>query len=149
MEQYKLQQLLAKYENAETTVEEERELKKYFASNSDRGSGTSEAFNYFHQQQSVKMKAEIKLPPKEKKRMSYLPWLAAAAVVAMVGIGFLFNNETTEKQELGTYNSPEVAFAKTQQALNMLSGNMNVGLAKVQYAAEYNETTEIVFKKTK
>ncbi len=145
MEQSRLDLLLRKHENAETTLAEERELKRYFANTSNQVADQAVVFRYFEQEKSVTMKSAVRLPPKQKKKSRVLPWLAAAAVVAMVGVGFLFNQDPTSQKDLGTYNNPEMAYEQTQQALSLLSGKMNIGINQVQYASEYNETTGIIF----
>ena len=54
--------------------------------------------------------------------------------------------ESTPNQDLGTFDDPEVAFAETQKALEMVSENVNEGVKSIEYVHEYNHTTKTIFK---
>ena len=73
----------------------------------------------------------------------------------MIGIFCLitFYSKTIKTEEanneLGTFKTPEEAFAATQKALNLLSVNINSGIENAQYVKEYEITKNKVFKKEK
>jgi len=146
----KIEILIEKYFEGETSIAEENELKAYFSS-SDVAQHLEQyrsVFGYFSQAQSQQYKAAI--PLKAKKR-SNVAWLSiAATVVVMFGIAtFMFTN-TKEKpsnlSDLGTFDDPEVALAETQKALNLVSQKINVGMGSVNYINEYERSKNRVFK---
>lgn len=147
MELMRIEALLDKYFEGETSIAEEKELKAYFGA-----PGVAQhlmqyrpLFGYFEQQQQTQQ-FEKTIPLKPRKH--YVAWLSvAASVVAMLGMFIVLNNnEPSHKEELGTYENPEVAFKETQKALNMLSKNVNVGVAGMGYIKEYENQKEKIFK---
>jgi len=147
MELQSIERLLDKYFEGETSIAEEKQLKAYFGAE-----GVAQhlvqykpLFGYFEQQQQTQQ-FEKAVPLKPKKR--YTAWLSvAASVVVMFGMFlFLNNNEPSKQEELGTYENPEIAFKETQKALNMLSKNVNVGVAGMSYINEYENQKDKIFK---
>jgi hypothetical protein len=57
------------------------------------------------------------------------------------------NEPVNHQHDLGTYESPELAFKETQKALALLSSNVNIGIESVRYIQEYEVTKSRVFKK--
>lgn len=148
----KIEILLEKYFEGETSIAEENELKAYFAS-SDVAQHLEQyksVFGFFSQAQSQQFKATI--PLKAKKRTN-VAWLSiAASFVVLAGVAtFMFTNTTKEKpsnlSDLGTYDDPEVALAETQKALTLVSQKINVGMGSVNYINEYERSKNRVFKK--
>lgn len=151
MELDKIENILEKYFQGETTIAEENQLKEYFSS-SDVAQHLEQyrpIFGYFSQVKQQKSTQEI--PLKTKKRN--VAWLSiAASVVVLLGIGtYFYTSEKTTtpvvaQSELGTYDNPEKAFAETQKALALLSNNVNVGIESVQYINEYEQSKNKIFK---
>ncbi len=142
--------LIEKYFEGETSIAEEKELKVYFSS-SDVAQHLVQyksVFGFFSQAQSQQFNATI--PLKAKKR-SNIAWLSiAASVVVLLGIGTFMYTNTSEKpsnlSDLGTYDDPEVALAETQKALTLVSQKINVGMGSVNYINEYERSKNRVFK---
>lgn len=86
--------------------------------------------------------------PKSKKRS--LGWITiVASVLVLSGIGTYgyFNYcDVNQKQNLGTYDDPEVAFRETQKALSILSVHLKTGIESVQYIQEYDNSKNLIFK---
>lgn len=147
MELNKIETLLEKYFQGETSIAEENELKNYFSSQdvAQHLAQYKPIFGYFSLAKEQKFEQE--LPLKTKKRN--VTWLSiAASVVILLGIGtYTYYNYDNAKdsQNLGTYDDPQKAFAATQKALALLSNNVNVGIESVQYVQEYETTKEQVF----
>lgn len=147
MESDRIEILLEKYFQGETSIAEENELRNYFSS-SDVAQHLEQyqaLFGYFSQAKEQKFKQEIPLQSKKRN----VAWLSiAASVVVLLGIGtftyFNYDN-AVEKQDLGSYDDPEVAFRETQKALALLSENVNVGIESVQYINEYETTKDKMF----
>ncbi|WP_281232110.1 hypothetical protein [Flavobacterium gelatinilyticum] len=151
MELDKIENILEKYFQGETTIAEENQLKEYFSS-SDVAQHLEQykpMFGYFSQVKQQKSTHEILL--RSKKRNA--AWLSiAASVVVLLGIGtYFFVREknaapVAAHSELGTYDNPEEALKATQKALALLSNHVNTGIESVQYINEYEESKNKIFK---
>ena len=146
MELNRIETLLEKYFQGETSVKEEKELKKYFSSSdvAQHLEHYTPLFVYFAE--AKEQKSSHKLPLQTKKRN--VMWLSiAASVVVLIGIStFTYFHSPTEKEDLGTYENPEAAFEATQKALSMLSKNVNVGIESVSYINEFQNSKALIFK---
>jgi hypothetical protein len=147
MEFNKIEVLLEKYFEGETSIAEEIELKNYFSSPNvaPHLEQYQPLFGYFSMAKEQKYTQKIPLLSIKRK----VAWLSiAASVVIMLGIGsyVYFNaNVAKENKELGSYDDPEEALAATQKALAMLSNNVNVGVESVQYIQVYENTKNKAF----
>lgn len=147
MEFNKIEVLLEKYFEGETSIAEEIELKNYFSSPNvaPHLEQYQPLFGYFSMAKEQKYTQQIPLLSIKRK----VAWLSiAASVVIMLGIGsyVYFNaNVAMESKELGSYDDPEEALAATQKALAMLSNNVNVGVESVQYIQVYENTKNKAF----
>jgi uncharacterized protein HemX len=149
MELHKIETLLEKYFDGQTSITDEKQLTNYFLS-SDVAQHLEQykpLFNYFSQAKQQTLEREIPLKTKTRN----LAWLSIAASVAvLLGVGsFLYfnNREAKLDQDLGTYDNPEIAFQETQKALQLLSQNVNVGIESVSYITEYENSKNLIFKK--
>jgi len=147
MEFNKIEVLLEKYFEGETSIAEEIELKNYFSSPNvaPHLEQYQPLFGYFSMAKEQKYTQKIPLFSIKRK----VAWLSiAASFVIMLGIGsyVYFNaNVAKENKELGSYDDPEEALAATQKALAMLSNNVNVGVESVQYIQVYENTKNKAF----
>ena len=151
MELDKIENILEKYFQGETTIAEENQLKEYFSSSNvaQHLEQYKPMFGYFSQVKQQKTMQEI---PLQTKKLN-VAWLSiAASAVVLLGIGtFYYVSEETAtpvvaQSELGTYDDPEEALAATQKALALLSNNVNVGIESVQYIQEYEQSKNKIFK---
>jgi hypothetical protein len=147
MEFSKIEALLEKYFEGETSIAEENELKDYFSSSNvaEHLEQYRPLFGYFAEAKEQKLTNNVTLISKKRK----VAWLSiAASIVVMLGIGTYsyFNvNTVKENKELGTYSDPKEALEATQKALAMLSNHVNVGIESVQYIQMYEETKNKAF----
>jgi hypothetical protein len=147
MELDKIEALLEKYFEAETSITEEKELASYFSSSNVVGhlQQYKPLFAYLAVAKEKKVRSKFIVFSKKRK----LFWLSAAAsVIVLLGIGsyvYLHADTAPEKKELGTYTDPQKALEETQKALAMLSSHVNVGIVGVQYIKEYETTKNRVF----
>lgn len=161
MEFNKIEDILEKYFEGETSIAEEKELKDYFSlpNVAQHLEQYKPMFGYFPQVKEQKSTQEFKnlartdeaIPLKTKKRN--VAWLSiAASVVVLLGVGtYFYVSEknaapVVAQSELGTYDDPEEALAATQKALALLSNNVNVGIESVQYIKEYEQSKNKIFK---
>jgi hypothetical protein len=147
MEIDKIEKLVEKYFDGQTTILEEKELKTYFSSN-DVAPNLKQyqpLFVYYTHQNDIKFDQTIALNSRKSIR-SFLS--IAASVVVIIGIGFYFfnRNEAIKTDDLGTYEDPEAAFLATQKALSLLSNHLQVGYESIGYINEYENTKNIIFK---
>ena len=147
MELKTVEALLDKYFDAATSIAEEQQLKAYFSSPdvAPHLEQYKTMFVYFKVQADAgEFKKDLPLTVK----VNYRKWISvAASLVLLAGMVTWFNlNEPPQKQDLGTYDTPEEAFIQTQKALNMLSKNVNVGVSSMNYIGEYEKTRKTVFK---
>ncbi|KAF2342498.1 hypothetical protein [Flavobacterium tistrianum] len=152
MELNKIEEILEKYFQGETSIAEENQLKEYFSSSNvaQHLEQYKPMFGYFSQAKEQKSTYEIPLQTKKRN----VAWLSiAASAVVLLGIGTYFfvseKNDTTavaSQTELGTYDDPEEALKATQKALALLSNNVNVGIESVHYIKEYEQSKNKIFK---
>ena len=149
MELIKVEILLEKYFQAETTIAEEKELRNYFSAPNvaPHLEKYKAIFGFYTQAKQQEFSQEIALKSKKNKTI----WFSiAATIVLFLGIGVFFvmnRNMHIPQNELGSYDNPEIAFKETQKALALLSTNVNVGLESVMYVQEYENAKNKVFKK--
>lgn len=159
MELYKVETVLEKYFEGETSIAEEKELQDYFATQqvAPHLEKYAALFNHFAVAKEQQFEQEMPLfeiqkeEIRNKKRNLGLLSIAASVVVLM-GIGtyvFYHSEPANNSKDLGTYDDPEVAFKETQKALSLLSKNVNVGIESVKYVEEYQIAKNKVFRKTK
>lgn len=147
------EKLLEKYFEAQTTIQEEKELKAYFASlnvapNLEQ---YKPLFGYAIQAKNEQLTGKITLPSKsQNKNSNRVVWLSiAASAVVFLGVGiFTFDSfNDNQAQDLGTIDDPEVAYRETQKALNMISTSVNKGIGGMRYLKEYEQSKNRIFKK--
>jgi hypothetical protein len=151
MESDKIENILEKYFQGETTIVEEKELKEYFSSPNvaQHLEQYKPMFGYFSQVKQQKTTQEIALQTK-KRNVAWLSIAASAVVLLGIGTFYFASQKITTKavaqSELGTYDNPEEALAATQKALALLSNNVNVGIESVHYIQEYEQSKNKIFK---
>lgn len=150
MEFNKIEILIEKYFQGETSIAEEKELRSYFSSQdvAPHLEQYKAMFGYFTEAKQQEFTQKIPQQTKKRKVM----WLSiAASIVVLFGMAAFFiidnDNQTATQNELGSYESPEQAFRETQKALALLSSNVNVGIESISYVQEYNNSKNLIFKK--
>ena len=145
MELRTIEKLLEKYFDAATSTAEENILKEYFSS-LDVAPHLEQyrpMFGYFVNESTQKFEKTVPLKPRKRN----VKWLSiAASLVIMFSLFALFNRQSAQGNELGTYENPEIAFKETQKALNMLSNQVNVGISGAAYLKEYEKSKNTIFK---
>ncbi|MBO6879615.1 hypothetical protein [Winogradskyella sp.] len=157
-----IEKLLEKYNNAETSLAEEAQLRAYFESDdvAPHLEHYKPMFLYFSQSQQEQYTKDVPLKP---KRTKLYQWISVAAVaVLMLGI-FIPNwggetdpweKYTAEEQQLYLETKAALAMLSDKfndgtssiNALDLASENFNVGLNKASHIAEFSETTNKLLK---
>lgn len=156
-----IETLLKKYENGETTLKEEQQLKTYFSQETvaPHLEVYKPMFAYFSVSQQEQFTKTFTL--ETKKGFNY-KWLAVAAVVVLM-LGVYFKEPAVSaynEYAYGTYDNPEEALNEVTKQLAMISSQFNKGASTVNYLNHVNtgtetlkylneveNTTSIIFKK--
>ncbi|MFY0630952.1 MAG: hypothetical protein JXR05_11260 [Flavobacteriaceae bacterium] len=150
MELANIEKLVVKYENAETTLQEEATLKAYFLSDNvaPHLEEYQMMFTYFQASQDVTYTKTIEF--KTKKR-NY-KWLSVAASVVLlfsiyIGSGIGTNEE---KIEINSFSDlpleAQVEYYKVEKALKILSGNLKKGNDTFNQVYAYESSVNKVLK---
>lgn len=145
----KIEVLVEKYFDAETSIAEESELKVYFSSENvaQHLQHYTSLFVHFKEAKEEQFTTPIVLKTNKK---NYSAWLSVAATVTiLLGIGsfmYVNNQQNAVPTAYGTYDDPEVAFRETQKALALISAHVNTGIESVNYIAEYQTSKDKIFK---
>lgn len=148
MELQKIEQLLDKYFEGETSQAEEQTLREYFKNN--RVAAHLEIyknmFAYFSQAKEESFDAKIKAvsPVKTRKNRLFFRYAAAATVIAAFGIAFFFQQNSNAL----SHNEQEAiaAYEKTKEALQMLSSHFNESVEQLAYINEFETSKNKIFK---
>ncbi|WP_338647865.1 hypothetical protein V5J73_04315 [Flavobacterium sp. KS-LB2] len=155
MELVKIEDLIEKYFQGETSIAEENELRTYFSSSNvaQHLEQYKPLFGFYAFAKEQQFTSQVPQLPKAGNIKRNATWLSlAASVVVLLGIGtyaYYSADVVNKSQDLGTYDDPEEAFRATQKALSLLSDNVNVGIESVKYIQEYQTTKDKIFIDTK
>jgi len=155
-----IEKLLEKYDNGETTLQEEQQLKNYFSKEETVAPHLEvykSMFQYFlstHEEQFTK---DVPLTP--RKTYTLYKWISVAAIaVLMFGIYFQTSGPTeADKQEaLLAYNQTMEVFnlvssklnqgSENLNALDLVSENFTKGGDNISYINEFSKTTNKFLK---
>ena len=155
MDLTKIEKLLARYWNGETTLEEEAELKEFFTHQAVPGHLQFYAplFQYFDGQKlktapsiEDQIRLEVNYTRSEKgkgKQGRVVPWITQVAKIAAVGLvlavatylvreEYLDNKQQVQPMVADTFEDPQKAFEETKKALMLISKNFGKGRKQMQ-----------------
>jgi len=158
-----IENLIEKYNNAETTLKEEAQLKAYFASDNVAAhlEHYKPLFQYFSQSKQEQYTKDVPLNTKKKTRL--YQWISVAAVAVLM-LGLIVPNmfgptdEQLRDREIAmeTYNKTMEAFnlislgmneGKSQlTSLALVSDNINEGVQQASRLGEFNTITNKILK---
>lgn len=164
-----IEKLIAKYENGETTLKEEQQLKNYFSQETvpPHLEVYKSMFQYFlhtHEEQFTK---DVPLNPdsyRDRKTYSLYQWISVAAVaVVMLGIFTQIDFKSQSRtladltpQERVEYEEAKEVFtlvssklnqgSENLMALNMVSSNFDKGADNIAYLGEFSKKTNKFLK---
>ncbi|WP_289063573.1 hypothetical protein [uncultured Zobellia sp.] len=148
MELDRIEKLLEKYFEAETTVAEETELRAFFSKREvpENLEQYIPLFSFTSGAKKEQLSKEIVLEPKTTGGSTSLyKWMSiAAAVVLMFGVylGKTYYDEKELEQQQALY-----AYNETKKALDMLSQNMERGTEKMGYLNEFVVAKQKIYNK--
>lgn len=146
MELAKIERLLERYEEGQTSLAEEKQLSEYFR----RKEVPAHLMTYKMMFQFVgSQRAENyeEIPGLDKKKSNWRSWSSIAAIL-IVALGLFFFNQSNQlaQNDLGTISDEELALQKTKETLNMVSEIMNQGTADLAYLKEFNNTQKKIIQ---
>lgn len=150
MELDKIEKLIEKYLEAETTVAEEKALKTYFTEEKVAAhlEEYKPMFQYFSSAKEEQFTQQVSLDSiasvTEKRRKFSYKWLSVAAV-GLLFFGIYFGNVYREKQI--EKEKAQIAYEQTKEALNLLAENFSKGTEKVAYLNQFEETRQKIYNK--
>ncbi|MEJ6791467.1 MAG: hypothetical protein QNK89_01660 [Lacinutrix sp.] len=135
-----IENLLEKYENDETSLKEEQQLKDYFSQETvaPHLEMYKPMFGYFlvNQQEQFTKQLPLTKMVSTKKRF-YYKWLAVAAVaVLMLSI---FVNKTSNPDELILTEADKIEVNNAKEALAIMSKHFTQGKAQLGYLGAINK----------
>lgn len=154
-----IEKLLEKYDNAETTLQEEAQLRVYFAGDdvAPHLESYKPLFVYFADTQQEAFTKDV--PLNTKKKSNFYQWISvAAAAVIMLGIMIpqMWSGPTYSDKEMEMYNKTKNALAfmssnfnegaSSLNVLEMASDNFNAGMYKANFVKEFGKTTNKFLK---
>jgi len=156
-----IEDLLQKYWNAETSLQEEQELKLFFSNETvpEHLKEAANLFRYFEMQKNVRMQDDAfdrnlkqKIKPQGKSISMSFPQVAriAAGLFVVIAATFFIHQEVQKAypdEQEDTYNDPQVAFEETKKALMMISKSFNKAQKEASKINVFNEATEIIQNK--
>ena len=149
----RIEKLVEKYFEGETSIAEEKELKIYFSSTdvAQHLKQYQSIFGYFSKAKQEELKTELPIVTKiHNKKRNVVVWLSiAASVVVMLGVGTLMYLDSDDSYQFVSCNSqddPEKVLLETQKALALVSEKLNTGIESVNYIKEYESSKNKIFK---
>lgn len=143
MELARIETLVEKYLNAETTLQEEAILKNYFTGGNvaPHLEAYSEMFIYFDAVKEETYEKTIRLEPMKSKRRNY-KWLSVAASVMLLFSVFVGKQQYDEYQQR---KKAEQIYAQVSKGLGLLSSNLRKGQNAVnQFHAYENKVNQVL-----
>ena len=154
----KINGLLQKYGNAETSLEEEQQLRTFFAREPVPESlkETASLFRYFEKQKEVGLDdptfdKNLRQRIKPKGKMISMVQVAriAAGLLVVVAATFFIREEVRKAfpdEPEDTYSDPKVAFEETKKALMMISNSFNKAQKEASKINVFNEAQEKIHR---
>ena len=132
-----MKDLIEKYWQGESSREEEQQLREWLktAPDSPENRRLSRLMNWYETEADIRMAKSIEIPtqtPVVARKINIRRWAvgiaaAVALLLATVSLAIKLNEEDNIKSMayVDTYETPEEAYAATQEALLLLSTKMN------------------------
>ena len=162
MDYKRIEQLLDKYWECETSIEEENELKEFFTQEDvpEQWKETALLFRYYKSEIKnrkldksfdSKVIQNISNPQIQGKEGKVIQWYnryarVAAVVLILVAVSFVITRTLQKQQQKAlvadTYQNPEDAFAETKKALLLISKNIGKGKDQAMKLTKFNKAEE-------
>ena len=161
MDSKKIEELLQKYWDCETSLEEEQQLREYFrdANVSEQTKEAATLFHYFEQQKNKSVNEQfdktvlrqLKKPEGKVTNLIQISLLIAAGVAVVVAAVFFVRQEIRKTEAVAmedTYDDPKKALEETKKALMMISKGFGRGEQQAKKINLLNEAKDKIQVKT-
>lgn len=140
MELDKIETLLIKYDEGETTLAEEKILQEYFATAKVPPHLDSYKLLFAYTTKERTSSYDGKVDVNSKKRRFAFVGIAASIILA-IGMFVSIDNgqEDFAGQDLGSIEDPEEAYFKAKETLQMVSAALNSGKEELIYVEEFDK----------
>lgn len=147
MELDKIEKLLERYFEGETTLSEEDKLRTYFsqAEVAPHLEQYTPLFSYFSSSKEEKFTKSIPLANKGASSKINYKWASVAAIAVLL-LGVYFGKGYQEEKRLERQQA-RYAYEETKKALDLLAENFERGTEKVAYLNEFVEAKDKVYNK--
>ena len=136
-----IENLLEKYENGETSLKEEQQLKDYFSRDTvaPHLEMYKPMFNYFLVNQKEQFTKQIPLIPNAigTKKVFNFKWLSVAAVAVLMLSIYVF--KPNNPGEITVTEADKIEINNAKEALAIMSKHLNQGSAQVSYLGLINK----------
>lgn len=148
-----IEKLIEKYENGETSIKEEQQLKAYFNGNDVAAHLESyrSLFQYFKQTKLEGYTGDVPLKPKNNDLYKWISVAAVAILMLSIMTQLNFGTQTDDgftEEELMVYNQTKEALdlvsaqfnkgSQTVAVLDVVSTNFNKGMDRVAFVEEFS-----------
>ncbi|KPK79900.1 MAG: hypothetical protein AMS27_17545 [Bacteroides sp. SM23_62_1] len=159
----KIEELIRKYYDGETSLEEERKLHWFFQTSDIPSHLQSDAdiFRYHYKQRKEEPSAGleeklIRLLQDQEHKKSYslsgrsirLVSGIAASILVLLALWMGIGRDWSGKQQAGTfqdtYDDPQLAYLETKKVLIMVSEKLNTGTKDLEYLRKYDEGIDML-----
>ena len=153
-----IEKLLEKYDNGETTLQEEQQLKHYFTKETvaPHLEVYKSMFQYFVITKEEQFTKDVPLKP--RKTFALYKWISVAAVAVLMFGVYTQVNKPSElnddqllayNQTMDALNLVSSQFKKgndNMEALGLMSSSLNKGTENMAYINQFSNTTNKIFK---
>jgi len=156
MDSKRIEELLSRYWDGETSVDEEAELREYFGRDhiAEHLKESALLFRYFGEQRRLAMHdngfesgvlTRIIGHKGRVKRLVHNSMRIAAGIIVMIAAVWFVRTEirkSTPQEVVDTYSDPELAFEETKKALLMISRSFGTAEQQAKKINLFNEAQE-------
>ena len=154
-----IEELLEKYYNGDTSLEEERKLHWYFQTQEIpmHLKPDAEIFRYHYKRTREEVTPELSekllklINEQEKKSRFIVPvitirWISgiAASILILLSLWIGIGRDSLQKRHRSgfadTFDDPQLAYIETKKALLLVSEKLNTGTKELQYLKKYNQS---------
>lgn len=154
-----IEELLEKYYNGETSLEEERKLHWYFQTHEIpmHLRPDAEIFRYHYKRTREEASPELSdklsklVDEQDKKSRFIIPvrsirWISgiAASILILLSLWIGIGRDTIQQRHPGkfadTFDDPQLAYLETKKALLLVSEKLNTGTKELQHLKKYNQS---------
>jgi hypothetical protein len=160
MEYHEIEEILNRYLEGESTLEEESMLKDYFSQTNlpSHQHELKELFHYLSEESqestppfnvSAHLNSVIENEWRKETRGRFrkiIAWAGSAAAILVLSFGIFRYTSKPEYVIKDTYKDPKLAYAETKRALLLISRTMNHNTANLKYLSKIDESFRQVNK---